>query len=1165
MKPCIILGACAGLAFVFVVRAQISGVPDKELDAFSIAEVFGVSHPRQIIDFDFRQPVDPKHAYMLGPDGTEVPFQRLSTGNIAVETDLPAHAQRSWKLFAGRAPKQFPNALRLKTLPDYYEITNGVTGVRVARPDVARDMTLAPIQGILLRNGVWTAVGPNRLNTEPGPTPRPLAAFKATAKLVEEGPLEVSIEVDYSYNRPDLQYGNKVLIPGGQGFYKSTVTIQADSPSVMIEDDTDMDLMYRLNVYPEIEPDQGRYRGHHATSVEFGREPGGIPYRPWNERPSMDAVRDFSYDLPVYSSYVTGNQGSYNLLQRMAQWSPWIANSGWYWMVYKKTAAGDRPLIGIFAGPTSRLLGAGNSGPGLSFLPRDANGNKVAAIEFQSNRRFPDAAVYRQVRVAWGIFSGSKAGDLGDPSTVQNIGREMNVHSGINLNKIHRYQLPDAYPTDGCRPLYMSTGAFRKLASRVRTDKAYYDYLYNAEPTARSLLEMWRSASLQKAAVAAEEITRLAQSILQAMVNGDGIYDLQDHYWMGGLQMDRAALTTSALLCDASLPDPQKRSLIDDLVLFASILWDNDFVPLFDGAGISLGTANMPVQQSEYRNLFALMLAGHPMMSERAKTVISNVSASLNAEINEYGSQRGSPHYANASMEPLLDMMQQIKANTPIDLFRSEPRVVKFADFYMNLLTPPEPRFGGLRKLISLGDGSTESSSLFGQMATGFANVNATLSRRLMDAWISSGKMESGFHGSTILKIDDSLPSEPMNLHNAVFPGWFTVLRNGSGTTAETALWFVNGDFYSDHRHQDQGSLALYALGTPISIDWGSMYYPQAAGAYMHSSVLPESALGSPWNADNPALNAGTSPWTTSTGATAFEDFEYSGHSSAHFISRTGTIWTRSVYSIHPDIRYPVILITDTFTGPEATANKVSTLNMMAQNFVGTPLGPVIPPLRSWNQDGSRKELPSATPAVALAPGTNRFQFTGQWGVDWNLYTDSSRPQEFVLGDWSHDWHPTMEQDEFRKANGRPFKERQYILRVKGTGPFRTLLVPYRSGTESPELKSGKQFTLRTTVGEAWLIDEQYYAFKRDNQIALATFSDQPAAAYDIAISGGPTEVAIRNGKATITIHGTKGIRRVHVPGTWEIPPQFRTSQGNIEIDYAGGAPTRLDLTPSNN
>ena len=83
-----------------------------------------------------------------------------------------------------------------------------------------------------------------------------------------------------------------------------------------------MDLMYRLNVYPQIEPDQGRYRGHHATSVEFGREISGIAYRQSHERPSMDALRDFSYSVPLYSSYVTVNDESYNFLQRMALWNP---------------------------------------------------------------------------------------------------------------------------------------------------------------------------------------------------------------------------------------------------------------------------------------------------------------------------------------------------------------------------------------------------------------------------------------------------------------------------------------------------------------------------------------------------------------------------------------------------------------------------------------------------------------------------------------------------------------------------------------------------------------------------------------------------------------------------------------------------------------------------
>ena len=194
---------------------------------------------------------------------------------------------------------------------------------------------------------------------------------------------------------------------------------------------------------------------------------------------------------------------------------PWIPNSGWYWMIYKQKADRDAPLIGIFAGPPSRLLGVENSGPGLTFLPRDSTGNKVAAIEFQSNRRSPDATVYNHVRASWGIFSGVKGKDVGDPGTVQNIAREMNLHGGINLNKVHRYLVSYGHPIEACRPLYMSTDAFQRLVSRVRTDKAYYEYLYNAEPTARNLLDSWRAVNPQKTAAVAGDVRRLAENMLE--------------------------------------------------------------------------------------------------------------------------------------------------------------------------------------------------------------------------------------------------------------------------------------------------------------------------------------------------------------------------------------------------------------------------------------------------------------------------------------------------------------------------------------------------------------------------------------------------------------------------------------------------------------------------
>ena len=43
----------------------------------------------------------------------------------------------------------------------------------------------------------------------------------------------------------------------------------------------------------------------------------------------------------------------------------------------------------------------------------------------------------------------------------------------------------------------------------------------------------------------------------------------------------------------------------------------------------------------------------------------------------------------------------------------------------------------------------------------------------------------------------------------------------------ETAVYFVNGETLSDHRHNDNGEVVIYALGAPLSVDWGPIYYPR--------------------------------------------------------------------------------------------------------------------------------------------------------------------------------------------------------------------------------------------------------------------------------------------------------------------------------------------------
>ena len=181
----------------------------------------------------------------MGRKASKCPFQLLHDGKIAVETELQANGQKTWRLYAGHPPRPFPGAVRVTERPDYYEITNGITGVRIAR--AGRPMW-APIQGILYRDGTWTATGPNALEISG-------KATGMTVRFAESGPLKVVVEVNYTFDRPDLTYGGKLLISRGDGFYRSTI----EDPG-----------------RPAVDPHRGRHRyGPPTTSGCFPRFAAG--------------------------------------------------------------------------------------------------------------------------------------------------------------------------------------------------------------------------------------------------------------------------------------------------------------------------------------------------------------------------------------------------------------------------------------------------------------------------------------------------------------------------------------------------------------------------------------------------------------------------------------------------------------------------------------------------------------------------------------------------------------------------------------------------------------------------------------------------------------------------------------------------------------------------
>ena len=246
-----------------------------------LAEKLGIDHPDQVVDFDYSTDTFP--FYVTEADGAVIHHQRLSGGKLAlrVRGGLRANETRRFRIVSGSAPSEpadEADSVRVVETAEHYEIANALVAVRVPRA-ILPVHPLAPIQAVRLRDGTWAGAetGGSAITDLAG---KPLRVEDMHVAFLERGPLVVTVEVAYQAPRPALVYGASVLVAAGAGFYRATITLQAGQPSVLIEEDTDMDVRWTLDAGAALRPDQARYQGHHATSVENGFESDGRQYRP---------------------------------------------------------------------------------------------------------------------------------------------------------------------------------------------------------------------------------------------------------------------------------------------------------------------------------------------------------------------------------------------------------------------------------------------------------------------------------------------------------------------------------------------------------------------------------------------------------------------------------------------------------------------------------------------------------------------------------------------------------------------------------------------------------------------------------------------------------------------------------------------------------------------
>jgi len=1045
--------------------------------------------------------------------------------------------------------------VRLTRSGNTIKISNGLLGIVIPSEQafIKGQPCPAPIQSFIYNDGLLSNDRLNELTFRGS-----LSGMKVN--ILKSSPEQVTAKIEYTFIKEEFIYGKQTYPGGGAGpgFYTCTITVKKGEKTIIIEEDSDNDISYRVKISDGLDPDKARYRGWSSNDKKYGYEPSGGLYRPENERGyPLDATVSLDYSTSfVYPSLVL--------------WEPagGEKNSGRYWQVFNNNAGSNSNLFGFFQGKPSRLIGAKFSGVQLELVSKDKSPDKkaFADIRVYIERRGPDNSWFPRKRFQWVAFISRKS-DVLEPEKQQPIADELNKISGLGAVITNYRQKPvKIIPAFYKGAIYMPAAQISVLCNKIKTDEAFYKALCIHDSRTKPVFDAWRFPDSAKALV--KEMIDIGNHLQQVYETGEGTYSFRNRYWMGTLNFKNYALFTSCIFADKSieLTDKEKRGLEQLIAMLGRIVWDDNNVPMFEGSGVNFGPANMAFQyRNNGRMFFALLLAQDPEFSERARQAAVKVNEDINISVYANGASFGSPHYTQATLDPILFSMLQLKQAGVADLFRTNPKIKKFAEFYSTLITPPSVRFGLNRKLISFGDGSEESAATFALLAEGLKEVDPSLSARLFHIF-NNGPQRFTLSGPVSLAADIiHSPDSEFNATTSNYNGYVSHFRYGQNSDNETAIWVLNGDSLYDHRNDDAGEIAIYALKAPLSLSRSCFYYPSATDARIRSVVIPEKIFPE-WNQQSQPINErslSNRTWPASY-EKSFANTGYSSTTAVVMKNNEGEVWTRRISLLHYNKDLPIIIFYDSISGKGAN---IWSMMMMSDSAVQTPAGAITPPKRVYN-NANAKELPAATPQKTLNKGLNTFMFNGQFwlahptkGINWNLYTVSDSQMDFTLAQWTNTWQNDIETAEFLRTNKKRYSEEQQILRMRSNEPFFNFILPYNKGIapynkEDVSYRGNKVISLRQNDINL-VFNPFFYGLKDNRKIVLGVFSEIGNAEFEgFSISGGFAELESDLNTVKVRIHGNSGVRSIRLP--FEVA--LDSNQKGIKLRNDGKGKTILQI-----
>ncbi|MCY2996266.1 MAG: glycosyl hydrolase family 28-related protein [Planctomycetota bacterium] len=401
-----------------------------EPPTLTYTEPFGLAHKKEVLEFRLSKPVEAAKSRLLDAQDEDVPFQVSGDGKrLFLRTDLAAREKAIWRLVEGKAPAADRSlvAVTEDEAHGWYEITNGLTGVRIPNGKTFTDewallddkdkeqaakngwelgqvkknrgitsSNLAPVQGLRLRDGGWTAHGPNLLTAEPFCSGMKVA-------ILERGPLETAVRVHYDFKAkaavaPYAQDPSRNPgYPGGDGHYTCIIRVAADQPTIEFEEDSDrVPVSWTLNIRPEVKFDTARHPAGRPNVIKPVDTTDFTPQPPWTETA-------FGRLWPA---------GEHPF-------------SNYYYLLFDSKGDESGPVVGVFVDKSGNAVNSLASGA-EAFLSETAGGfHKAMGFSW------PDARVWPLVHQKWGLFVGVKGKDAPPLDKPQPILRQMDRLAGL--------------------------------------------------------------------------------------------------------------------------------------------------------------------------------------------------------------------------------------------------------------------------------------------------------------------------------------------------------------------------------------------------------------------------------------------------------------------------------------------------------------------------------------------------------------------------------------------------------------------------------------------------------------------------------------------------------------------------------------------------------------